>query len=546
MAFTNNRVDFFERESYTEKLHAFALAKGLENCVPNGLELSGNILSNGYFANGGALGQLGNEGETHTITSNYTGFIVVKTTFNGVNSESEIVESSTFLSTPLSDKGAIKHFTIYELANGAVVNDYRNRRYIKSIEIISQGDDTFTIKINDQESNEFNVSVLQNAWTKSESDNRYERTVDVIRAGYTNADFSSFTQFAEVIAFLKDDNFEGYGASVITGTFSATLLPSVHTLINNLLDLIFNQTIGSMTIRLEENGKNLSGGAHLIVSENNGGSFYITYDNYGPNYLTEDVDAFQADTNYYGNIYSNLVGENVRAVNMAVNGKLFSTDKTEVPVSQGFKFDGLTAGTRILTYDLPSTTDANYAKDLILLDTKYLTGVNRDILRFNNDVDSSSGRFIALRSTLSTGTAFMGINAYDGGQAAFDIGVGSSFAYSTRELNAKIEMQQQVVATNERLDQMQMLKTESAELRDSKMLLAKLQLELETTKRKDSKLILEIDIEQMEEALVRLNAILETKIPKIEEESNVDVGDLISKIKTDLEIKKQKLQELEE
>lgn len=327
MAFTNNRVDFFERESYTEKLHAFALVKGMENCVPQGLELTGNTLSNGYFANGGALGQLGNEGETHTITSNYTGFIVIKTTFNGVNSTSEIVESSTLLSTPLSDKGAIKYFTIYELNNGVVINDYRNRKYIKSVEVISNGDDTFTIKINDQASNEFSTSTLQNAWTKSESDGRFERAI-TLREVYTNSEFADFTSFAEIINFILTDQTPDISYRhpfVYTSLLNDANLPKLKLEIRQMIIDVAGLDVGtsSVNIRLEmQEGRNLTGNNILTISVSDIQTIIqMMYGSFGANYQTLDTDAFKLENIKVGNIEA----ENINVTNNINAGNEITT-----------------------------------------------------------------------------------------------------------------------------------------------------------------------------------------------------------------------------
>lgn len=315
MAFTNNRIDFFENESYTEKLHAFALDKGLVNVVKEGLDLTGTTLTNGYYANGGVLGQLGNDGETMEITPNLTCFLVIKSTLNGVNSKSEIIESDTYLSTPLSDTGNVKYFTIYELENGVVINDYRYRNFINSVEVVDLGDDQFAIKINDEISNSFDTSVIQNAWSKSEADLRYERAIS-LNTNYVNEDFLDMNM-AQVVNLVLSEVTE-YGAGVIVGVGSDTELSNLRTALVDLIAEFYNVTIlatATLSFRLEVNGSVLSGGNTLRIEINNGVSYELGYGSYGTNHATVNSDAFKLPTtktgpsSFYGqvSIYKNKI-----------------------------------------------------------------------------------------------------------------------------------------------------------------------------------------------------------------------------------------------
>lgn len=152
MAFTNNRLDFYNLKSYDEKTHAAALGKGIPSFVVKGLELNGTILNSGIFTNTGTFGQLGNEGETHTIATNYTGYVVIKSTLNGNGSTSVVELSTTRKDTDQRDTSNIKYFTIYQLDNGEIVNDFRHINFVKSFEVINKGGGNFTFKLNGFES----------------------------------------------------------------------------------------------------------------------------------------------------------------------------------------------------------------------------------------------------------------------------------------------------------------------------------------------------------------------------------------------------------
>lgn len=160
MAFTNNRNVFYNNKSFDEKLFANGLGMGTPSFVCKGLELTGTTLTSGVFNNTGAFGILGLEGETHTIPANYTGFIVIKTTMNSQNGFNEIITSATKLDTDQRDTSNIKHFTIYELLNGVIVQDFRHVNYVKSFYPKNVGGNSFVWVINGFESEPFDASTL--------------------------------------------------------------------------------------------------------------------------------------------------------------------------------------------------------------------------------------------------------------------------------------------------------------------------------------------------------------------------------------------------
>ncbi len=170
--FTNNRLDFYNNKTYDEKSHASALGKGIPSFVVKGLDLNGTILDSGIFTNVGTFGQLGNDGETLDISTltgyvaNYTGFIVVKSTLSGSASTSAVELSATRIDTDERDLGSVKYFTIYQLINGVIEEDYRHSNYIKDVHF-ENGDTpgTFVLVINGTKSPEFNQSITSGAVT---------------------------------------------------------------------------------------------------------------------------------------------------------------------------------------------------------------------------------------------------------------------------------------------------------------------------------------------------------------------------------------------
>lgn len=129
MAFSNTRVDFYNDESYDEKLHGYALEKGLLDVVTYGLDWTGVALTNGTFSNGGALGILGNEGETLTQAEiegyDNNGYLTIHTIYNGRYSKSEVIGTTERMYSDRTKPTTDKYFTIYKLKAGSVEIDYR-------------------------------------------------------------------------------------------------------------------------------------------------------------------------------------------------------------------------------------------------------------------------------------------------------------------------------------------------------------------------------------------------------------------------------------
>jgi hypothetical protein len=125
MAFTNNRLEFRNLQSYDEKTFGSAFSKGIVNRVTFGLDISGTNISAGTFINGGFFGQLGAKGETNGLTSAYNGYLHIKSEIKGAESTSTLHYSTSKVTTDPFDTSSIKYFCIYKLKNGAVEIDYR-------------------------------------------------------------------------------------------------------------------------------------------------------------------------------------------------------------------------------------------------------------------------------------------------------------------------------------------------------------------------------------------------------------------------------------
>jgi hypothetical protein len=125
MAFTNNRLEFRNLQSYDEITFGSAFSKGIVNRVTFGLGISGANISAGTFINGGFFGQLGAKGETNSLTISYTGYLHIKSSIKGAESTSTLHYSTSKVITDPFDTSSIKYFCIYKLKNGAVEIDYR-------------------------------------------------------------------------------------------------------------------------------------------------------------------------------------------------------------------------------------------------------------------------------------------------------------------------------------------------------------------------------------------------------------------------------------
>lgn len=178
MSFTQNRLEFANDITYDEISNAMAYGKGVPSFVVKGLDLTGTTLTAGIFTNTGTFGQLGLAGETHTITANYTGYIVIKSTLNGVNSVSTIELSATRNDSDPTIVSNIKYFTIYKLNAGAIEEDYRHSSYVKNISFENVGGSNFVQNINGTKSNPFDASVFAgNRTLLDDKDIGYDDTI---------------------------------------------------------------------------------------------------------------------------------------------------------------------------------------------------------------------------------------------------------------------------------------------------------------------------------------------------------------------------------
>lgn len=124
MAFTYNRTGLVNSRNYEETEFAKDLS-GIKNQITDNKFEKFNIINgdmkSGAGINNGVLFEIGALGEVYDV-SGYTGYIVVKSTLNGLNSTSEIIKSATYnmVSTP-----TIKYYVIYKLNNGVIDEDYR-------------------------------------------------------------------------------------------------------------------------------------------------------------------------------------------------------------------------------------------------------------------------------------------------------------------------------------------------------------------------------------------------------------------------------------
>lgn len=178
MSFSVNRVEYINNKNYDERVFALALASGVPNFVVDGLDLDfpNRTITNGRGINLGSIFTLGLNGESEVINDATSDeyYIVLETLINGDSSTTTIIQSNTFLGA-VNSTANLKYFTIYKVdkLNDVIVQDYRHINYVKDLFFKDLGDDTFSLVLNGFESQPFNTSVLQNAYTKSESNERF-------------------------------------------------------------------------------------------------------------------------------------------------------------------------------------------------------------------------------------------------------------------------------------------------------------------------------------------------------------------------------------
>lgn len=201
MAFTYGKVNFLNNSTYTEITHAEALACGWPNFIGEGFDYNEitQEITNGFGMNGGLPIVLGRPGEAETITlpgSNF--YIVLHTILNGSSSTSLIETMSAIPNNTSTDK----YFGLYSLdSSGVILEDYRHSSMIKTVEIVNIGDDEFKLVINGTDSNAFSTSVLQNAFTRTESVKIF-RNVCRIEDNFADSDFAGVTSIAELLDIL--------------------------------------------------------------------------------------------------------------------------------------------------------------------------------------------------------------------------------------------------------------------------------------------------------------------------------------------------------
>lgn len=339
MAFTYTKVNFLNNESYNEIKHSEALASGWPNFVVEGFDFdsAAMTLTNGRAMNGGLPVILGREGETQDVVNNGTDvYIVLKTVLRGVTSINTIEMRAT---KEVINEDTLKEFPLYRIdpTNGEMLEDYRHSAFIKTVEFEDLGDDTFRLVINGTWSPPFNVSVLQNAYSKSEADSRFERAV-TINNDYTNEDFTDMNM-AQIINFILTP-FSGYGAGVVVGTANGTItLPALHTALVDLVSEFYGETLGagSITLRFEVEGRNLNCGAVLQVAVNDGATYMFTYDNYGTDFATVNADAFRRQIKHVGQLIQEDKWDTVqkREVVMYDGGRSFIESGQTVTLHKG-------------------------------------------------------------------------------------------------------------------------------------------------------------------------------------------------------------------
>lgn len=200
-----SRTNFVNNQSYNERTHATAWAYGIPNFVIDGFEIDkiSNTISAGTAINNGLPIALGTASEKQAITLEYK-FVYIKTVLNGAASLTTIVESND----ELSNTSTVFYFKIYDLEND---DDLRWSSYVKDIHFEDHGDDKFVLVLNGKKSPEFSTSVIQSAFTRTESVKIF-RNVCRIEENFVDADFAGVTAIAELLDIIVRNTTSGYGS----------------------------------------------------------------------------------------------------------------------------------------------------------------------------------------------------------------------------------------------------------------------------------------------------------------------------------------------
>lgn len=200
-----SRTNFVNNQSYNERTHATAWAYGIPDFVIDGFEIDkiSNTISAGTAINNGLPIALGTASEKQAITLEYK-FVYIKTVLNGSQSLTTIVESDE----ELTNTSTVFYFKIYDLEND---DDLRWSSYVKDIHFEDHGDDKFVLVLNGKKSPEFSTSVIQSAFTRTESVKIF-RNVCRIEENFVDADFAGVTAIAELLDIIVRNTTSGYGS----------------------------------------------------------------------------------------------------------------------------------------------------------------------------------------------------------------------------------------------------------------------------------------------------------------------------------------------
>lgn len=200
-----SRTNFVNNQSYNERTHATAWAYGIPDFVIDGFEIDkiSNTISAGTAINNGLPIALGTASEKQAITLEYK-FVYIKTVLNGSQSLTAIVESDE----ELTNTSTVFYFKIYDLEND---DDLRWSSYVKDIHFEDHGDDKFVLVLNGKKSPEFSTSVIQSAFTRTESVKIF-RNVCRIEENFVDADFAGVTAIAELLDIIVRNTTSGYGS----------------------------------------------------------------------------------------------------------------------------------------------------------------------------------------------------------------------------------------------------------------------------------------------------------------------------------------------
>lgn len=175
--FNYMNVGFVQNRTYDEKIHAKELGYGMRNCVMTATDFEFDAINHrvgwGRAIMGGTPVRLGSTGEYFDLPVNYSGPVTLKRVLNGNASTIEMITTE-----PAGNTDSVYYFKLYDIALGAVTQDYRSIEWVHSFFLKNMGGSNIAWVLNGFTSETFDASVLAgNRTLINDKDIGYDDTI---------------------------------------------------------------------------------------------------------------------------------------------------------------------------------------------------------------------------------------------------------------------------------------------------------------------------------------------------------------------------------